>query len=52
MYFQRQDGRKKNQNQAGSCSETDGAAQNLRMHRGEFQFQLLRMRTRKYNKVV
>ena len=31
---------------------TDGAGQNLRVHRGESQFQLLRTHTRKYIKVV
>ena len=31
---------------------TDGAGQNLRVHRVESQFQLLQTRTRKYNKVV
>ena len=31
---------------------TDGAGQNLRAHRGESQFQLLRTLKQKYNKVV
>ena len=31
---------------------TDGVGQNLRVHRGESQFQLQRTRMRKYNKVV